>query len=972
MLKLNNFHRVLLLICISFIVMPLVAQELAEGQWDCLMRNVNNNQYVYALDVYNDNILFGGNILYEDVFSNSRIKGFGQYSSTGRVVSLDGGVHGPDFEVRAILTSENGVYIGGKFNVVCDVLAYNIAKWNGVNWEALQWGVNSTVFCLEEYEGDIYVGGEFSRVNGSRLWYLARWNGSDWSSVGEPLNGPVHSMTVYNGALVVGGRFTQAGDLTVNHLAVWKDGAWSALNEGTNGNVLSMAVQGDDLIIAGRFETAGSQRVDKITRWNGTAFESLDQGLSGNVYSVAVDGDYIYAGGEFTHALGYETPLNHIGRWNGSVWERLGDGLDGPVHTIAVHRSDVYIGGRFQVDITTFPWWVWWFTFKNYGSNQVLRWRNSVPETPFRQRMEEPFMEYTDWTSGVAWRDYDNDGDEDIIIGGWENNVVLSNNSDGSFQRENQGSLMQGRFRSRWADYDNDGDEDFIGLGWKYGHEKGLMNNQGGGVFYEAVGDFSWSPVFTAWTGSWGDFNNDGYVDFMLCNVVNGGSNSMMPQVVYQYTNVNGKAFSVEAALKNRSEWIYPSSVNWSDFDNDGDIDIYLCQGAEAEFVNDEPQHIYLNDGQGHFEEVEIDGITGEYLFATSGVWGDYDNDGDFDLVITTNGFQNNELYENLGGLEFRKVTESPVCLDEAHSFDASWCDYDNDGDLDLFIMNGHHGDNFMYENLGNGELQRVYGNQFTQANYGSGTIAWHDYDRDGDQDMIMVSDEYSMKKIHMFENTTEGNHWLNLRLEGIKSNRNALGAKVHVKAVIDGEMITQTREVNNSTWLSQSSLEQVIGLGDAANADVMIEWPSGIWQMMEDVGADQFITIVEDTANAMSKLSGVSAREALDSDLLDETLEMESSTPSEFSLSPCYPNPFNPSTEIVYTLPRSSRVQVHVLNARGEVVQTLIQETQQAGNYQIRWNGLDQHGNAVPSGLYLCRLEADGFVSTQKMLLVR
>lgn len=290
--------------------------------------------------------------------------------------------------------------------------------------------------------------------------------------------------------------------------------------------------------------------------------------------------------------------------------------------------------------------------------------------------------------------------------------------------------------------------------------------------------------------------------------------------------------------------------------------------------------------------------------------------------------------------------------------------------------MNGHHGDNYMYENLGNGDLQIILGNQFTEVSEGSAGIAWYDYDRDGDQDMVMICDEYSGDRFYMLENTTDANHWLNLKLVGTKSNRDALGAKVHVKATINGEFTIQTREVNNSTWLTQSSLEQVIGLGDASLAPVvMIEWPSGIWQILTDVAADQFMTIVEDTTNGLTKMANLSAREALESHLLDDQIEQTkqlSALPSEFLMYPCYPNPFNPSTEIRYSIPRESYVIVRVLNARGEEVHMLLQQRQSAGHYAIQWNGTDNYGNAVSSGLYLCRIETNGFVGTRKMLLVR
>jgi hypothetical protein len=943
-----------------------LAQD-TSGKWQYLLGEYDHRAYVYTIAVQAENVIFGGNfnhtkdhILFWDLYPG--VKGLGQYNRSGAFFQLGGGVHGPDYEVRAILPVDGAVFVAGQFNVVRDRLARNIAKWNGTDWESLQGGMNYRVLCLAEFQGEIYAGGEFTRVNGQRLAYLARWNGQEWLPVGDPLNGPVHSLTVYDDALYAGGRFTRAGETEINHLAAWKNESWASVGSGVNGNVLAMAVQGNDLIIAGRFERAGTVDANKIARWNGSVFQPVGLGLDGNVYCLAADDGSIYAGGEFTHECGSLVPLNHISCWDGQNWQPLDDGLDEPVYSLALHRYDLYVGGKFKREARFYG-----LQLPGQTHYHLIRWRNPVPDVPFKRKIEMPFSLYTDGPSSIVWRDADNDGDDDLFITGYDQNLVLRNEA-GTFTQEIQGTLIPAQYRSCWADYDNDGDEDIMALGWRYWDDKRFLKNENG-IFLEAKDILNWSPTYSAWTGSWGDYNNDGFVDFMVCNV--NTFYPLMRQTAYLYTNHRGDHFSVDEAIQIRGTTPFPYNVNWCDFDNDGDIDIFMARGGESEFTYTDGQDIYLNEG-GIFSSVGIDVITQEKIAATSGAWGDFDNDGDFDLCVTAGGFQNNGLYENLGNLDFRKVMESPVCTDGGFSLDASWCDYDNDGDLDLFITNRSGGDNFLYENMGHGDLTVRVDNMFTRNLDGCAGMAWYDFDRDGDQDLAIIGDEYSRGQIVLLENTAPANHFLNLKLIGVRSNRDALGAKIHLKTWLDGETVTQTREVNNSTWLSQSSLEQVFGLGNAAVAALIIEWPSGILQILENVKADQFMTVIEDTSSGLQKPAGLSGREMLEWVENEPARDANGIKQPEDVLYACAPNPFNPSTEIRYSIARPSQVRLMVLNARGELVQSLIQSQQPAGHYSIIWSGRDQYGNPAASGLYFCRLECAGFVSTQKMLLVR
>ncbi|MBN1781067.1 VCBS repeat-containing protein, partial [bacterium] len=684
----------------------------------------------------------------------------------------------------------------------------------------------------------------------------------------------------------------------------------------------------------------------------------------------------IYAGGEFTRAAGYDGLFNYIARWNGSEWQKLSDGLDAPVYALGVKGTDVFIGGKFKTNpgikfIPVGPVGPVINGFAFADQFHFIRWRNPVPDVPFNRNISPPFDGYADYGYGVSWRDFDTDGDEDIIISAMNSTVILKNSGEKAFERVPESPVRSWPELNSWADFDNDGDDDVINAGFRgpSSYTKTFSINKGNGLF-EKSDAFNFSPTWWVWSGAWGDLDNDGYADFILQNFDPTNVRNMQ---ILMYRNIRADHFSCEEVDASRDFFFENGHISWSDMDDDGDIDLLYTpsQWFLIPWNLDSYQQVYLNSG-GQFIKAEAGDLTQESMQSSMAAWGDYDNDGDFDVFISVlDG--HNALFQNQGDGSFIRMTDAPMCQDGGSSTFASWCDFDIDGDLDLFVMNRKHGDNFMYENLGNGTFLTVLDNQFTNLEQDSELGAWYDYDRDGDQDLFMVSEMNT--PFYMMENTqSTENHWLNLKLTGIKSNRNALGAKVHVKSMINGDLVIQTREVNGQAAWSQSSLEQVIGLGDAQLAHIIIEWPSGIMQVLIDADADQFLCIEEDTAlDGLEKPAGLSARTILELGLEGELAQASKpAVPESYDLSSCYPNPFNPSTEISYALPRESVVTIRVINALGQEVRMLLSEKQDAGTYRVRWDGLDLRGNAVPSGLYLCRMESDGFVQTQKMMLVR
>ena len=239
------------------------------------------------------------------------------------------------------------------------------------------------------------------------------------------------------------------------------------------------------------------------------------------------------------------------------------------------------------------------------------------------------------------------------------------------------------------------------------------------------------------------------------------------------------------------------TGLAWGDYDNDGYLDLFVCR-LENTFQNPLPSFLFHNNGDGTFTQVQQSPFTDDTGFATSCSWGDYDNDGWLDLIVSnyaTGG--NNRLYHNNGDGTFTRVLSGSVATDLGNSAAAIWGDYDRDGFLDLFISNGTAADgessDFLYHNNGN------------------------------------------------------SNSWITIKCIGTRSNRSAIGTKVRTESVIGGKTVKQLREINTGDGWSQNPLEVHFGLGDATNvALIRIEWPSGTVQELHNVPAKQFLTVQE------------------------------------------------------------------------------------------------------------------------------
>lgn len=449
----------------------------------------------------------------------------------------------------------------------------------------------------------------------------------------------------------------------------------------------------------------------------------------------------------------------------------------------------------------------------------------------------------------VNFLDLNKDGWEDIYISnglkGGQRDLLYLNNGDGSFTQIEDQEIVQTSNPSdgaSFADYNNDGHLDGVISSW-YGAEDLLyLNNGNGRMIYQR--DAGIVPGSYAETSTFGDYDQDGWLDLYI-------TNSGRSKVNYLYRNLkNGKFERVvdHPLVKDRR---LSRAAIWTDVNNDGRIDLFVANEENA--AND----LYLGLGNGAFERFSGGSIVVEEMSSMTGSWGDIDNDGDLDLFVGNSGYfsgQRNQLYRNVGD-SFAEILDDPVATYEGCTFGSAFGDFDNDGDLDLVIANGFCNGNMqnkLYANQGDGSFLEVSDQLQTNLNICSFGIAWGDYNNDGFLDLMTANcrnnEDDSEQTNILFRNLGNDNHWLKAKLEGTQSNRSAIGAKVRIKAIIDDQAVWQMREVSaQSGYAGQNSMVIHFGLKGAQTIDsLIVEWPSGIKTILENVAVDQQLALKE------------------------------------------------------------------------------------------------------------------------------
>ncbi len=538
----------------------------------------------------------------------------------------------------------------------------------------------------------------------------------------------------------------------------------------------------------------------------------------------------------------------------------------------------------------------------------------------------------------INWIDVQGDGWEDLFISngleGGQNNLLYRNNGDGTFEAITEDPIVQQSSPfdgATFADTDNDGDPDAFVVTW-YGVRNYFYRNNGDS--FTLIPDAVTGNIGTySETAAWGDYDNDGFVDIYITNS-EGDKRNML------YRNNGDDSFTriTEGAWVTETD--LSRCVNWVDYNNDGYADLFVTN--ESNQAND----LYRNNGNGSFTKITSGPLVTTLRGSMSASWGDVDNDGDPDVFVANAGYfqqQNNQLFLNNDGA-FQEVTGVPLVNDGGCSYGSAFGDVDNDGDLDLAVANGFCNGtivNFLYLNDGEGNFTRATTETLdTPCSFG---LAFGDYDNDGFLDLAIATCKNAAAAAQpnnlLYHNNGNSNHWLKIRLEGVASNRSAIGAKVRVKTTQGW----QVREISaQSGYNGQNSLIAHFGLGSVAVADsIAIEWPSGNRQYLTNVAADQQLFVVEEGTTATQ------------------------STPAFFHAFAVQPNPaqhlFQLTGELKQALPQ---LEIALLDSMGKNVFRKVLSDIPAGAFSHTLE-LD---NGIPNGLYhlVLRTGKGGLLSTK------
>ena len=500
-------------------------------------------------------------------------------------------------------------------------------------------------------------------------------------------------------------------------------------------------------------------------------------------------------------------------------------------------------------------------------------------------------------SGGVAMADFDNDGRLDIyLVNSYTVEAALAkktrppaalyrNLGNGKFEDV---ATKAGVADPGWAmgvsvaDYDNDGDDDLYVT--CFGPDK-LYRNLGDGRFEDMTGKAGVSDERFSAGAAWGDYDRDGDLDLFVANYVDFKLDDL-PQFgkgrLCQYRNIpaqcgprglpgagdtlyrnNGDGTFTDVSKQAKVDdpnGFYGLGVMWTDFDDDGWPDIYVANDAT-------PNYAYRNNHDGSFTEMGLAlGVAVDENGVEQGSMGvsigDYDRDGRFDLIVTNFAEQYNTIYRKNADGSFTDVSRATKTAEASMPYvgwGVKFFDYDNDSWLDLLVVNGHvypqiegafpggeyRQRKLFYRNLRNGGFADISNNigEAMKERRASRGAAFGDYDEDGDLDVI-VNDLDGPPMLLRNDGGSKAGNWISLKLVGAKSNRNAAGARVELKA----GGLTQIDEIHaGDSYISHSDWRLHFGLGKAATVDeITIRWPSGKIEKLTKIAANRVMKIVE------------------------------------------------------------------------------------------------------------------------------
>ena len=487
---------------------------------------------------------------------------------------------------------------------------------------------------------------------------------------------------------------------------------------------------------------------------------------------------------------------------------------------------------------------------------------------------------------GGGFVDYNGDGFMDIYLVSYSQtpqpagasklaDVLYRNNGDGTFTDVTERAGISNSMRGMGlavGDFNNDGWPDLYITG--YGASK-LYRNNGNGTFTDVTQHAGVENSLWGTSAAFFDYDNDGYLDLYVCNYLTFDENNL-PCSFY-----DGKPYCLIQNFKGSSSRLFHNNRDgtftdvsekakiWKtngkglgvialDYDNDGRMDIFQANDAA-------PNFLFHNNGDGTFSEVALAaGVAFDPNGNARGGMGvdaeDLDGDGYQEIFVANFSGQTNALFHNDRDGTFTEITNKlglGTISIPMSGFGSRFFDYNNDSLIDLVVANGHPFEPinklfpettyaevpFLFENTGKGfrEVAGEHGTSLRKPYAGRG-LALGDFDNDGDSDLLLMN--VGEPPVLLRNDGGNRNHWLGIKLEGTRSNRDGVGAKITVSA---GGTHHMKQRLGGTSYCSASDPRLLFGLASNNKVDeVRVEWPSGQITTLRGVSADQYLTIKE------------------------------------------------------------------------------------------------------------------------------
>lgn len=553
-------------------------------------------------------------------------------------------------------------------------------------------------------------------------------------------------------------------------------------------------------------------------------------------------------------------------------------------------------------------------------------------EVAKEQGIDHTYLGVNVMGAGAVFFDMDNDGDPDLwLSGGLNRDALYENDGTGHFENisATAGLIDTESYVTTGAitgDMDNDGFKDVLII-THGGFPNQLLKNNGDKTFtnvtYQTVlqdyAEYSLAATL-------GDVNNDGYLDIYQAGYIS--KDELRYDVNGDVIGFNHLGYENKLFINN-GDWTFTEAMDdignpgcalatmMSDYDNDDDMDIIVANDFGAWVT---PNCLLENNASGEsFEDVSDVSNMNAAIYGMGIAAGDYDNDLDLDYYITNLG--ENVLHQNNGdktfssvsieaGVDDTNVTDSTLTV----GWGTGFIDFDNDMDLDLFVVNGFvpaaafikndvDNPNRLFLNQGDGSFVKSE-NQTIASPYRGRGFTSADIDGDGDMDFLVgnvnrQATAFADHPIELFRNDTDNGHnWLQIKLEGTTVNRDAFGSKVYI--TVSGQKFLQEANGGFGTHASQHMTDLHFGLGNHDLVEsVEVRWIGGATETYTNIVANQKITIKE--GGQLTAIQGIEE--------------------SSFSSLLCHPNPFGSQIKIKFNLETSEKGELRIYDPLGRQV---------------------------------------------------